>query len=79
MISEQLIESLSGDSMARLRWRVMRALGIAPCSAAARSMTDSECLTYAAHMVLDMRQDRAKTENPAFDMARFAALREAEL
>jgi len=78
MISEKLIESLAADNMARLRWRVLRTLGIAPCSEAARSLTDAECLTCAAHMVLDMMQERGRTENPAFDVTRFTELKEAE-
>ena len=78
MISGKLIESLAADPMARLRWRVLKMLGIAPCSDAARSMTDAECITYAAHIVLDMAEDGETTANPVFSMERFRGLKEAE-
>lgn len=78
MISEKLIEALSSDPMARLRWRVMKNLGITPGSHEARNMTDAECLSYAVHMVLDMSAEQVRNANPAFSMARFRGMKENE-
>lgn len=42
----------------RLRWKVLRALGISPFSAEARAATDDDILKAAAQLVLDARQQR---------------------
>ena len=53
MTTPELMNGLNEDSMGRLRWRVLRAFGVLPCSKEAQRMTDAECLEYALHMALD--------------------------
>ena len=78
---DELLRALSGDSMKRLKWRVMERLNICPASLRGRLLTKRRALEYACHLVLDAGEraapvkPQAKTEeNPGFDMARFRAL-----
>ena len=77
----ELLSTLSGDSVKRLKWRVMERLHICPASLRGRLLTKRKALEYACHLALDAgeRTAPAKTkaasnENPGFDMARFRAL-----
>ena len=78
--AEELLRALEGDSLERLKWRVLALLGVCPLSLRARLMTKREVLRCACHLALDAgtrapeEERRCGSENPNFDMARFAAL-----
>ena len=78
--AEDLLRALEKDSFARLKWRVLALLGVCPLSARARLMTRSRVLRCACHLALDAgtrapeEERRGGSDNPNFDMARFAAL-----
>ena len=78
--AEELLRALEGDSLARLKWRVLALLRICPLSLRARLMTKRQVLRCACHLALDNgaqlsdSERRGADENPDFDMARFAAL-----
>lgn len=72
-MTEQLLNSVAGDAMARLRWKVLQNFGVLPCSKEAQSMTDCDCIEYALNMVLD---GKSGEENPLFDSVRFFAMKE---
>lgn len=78
--AEELLRALEGDSLARLKWRVLALLGVRPLSLRARLMTKREVLRCACHLALDAGahpaegEKRGADQNPNFDMARFAAL-----
>lgn len=78
MNAETFLSALAGDPISRLRWRVLSRFGIPPGCADDRGISDRDCLLAAAHMVLDLRQGERKGAggNPAFDEARFEALKE---
>lgn len=78
MTGTELMQSLAADPVARLRWTVLRRLGIAPFSQQAKAMSDAECLVCAAHMALDASAQGPDSSNPAFDMDRFLSMKEAE-
>ncbi len=50
----------------RLRWKVLRALGISPFSAEARTVGDDDILKAAAQLVLDAREQKAEEISAAF-------------
>ena len=77
MTSEELILSLKDEPMERLRWTVLRAFNVLPCSEEAKSMSDEDCLRFAAHMLVD-RTGGVSHANPNFNMERFMNIREAE-
>ena len=79
--AEELLRALEGDSLERLKWRVLALLGVCPLSLRARLTTKREVLRCACHLALDAgarspetERHGAKNENPNFDMARYAAL-----
>ena len=78
--AEELLRALEGDSLERLKWRVLALLGVCPLSLRARLMTKREVLRCACHLALDAGshptegEQRSANQNPNFDMARFAAL-----
>lgn len=78
--AEDLLRALEKDSFARLKWRVLALLRVCPLSLRARLMTKREVLRCACHLALDAgarspaRKRSGASENPNFDMARFAAL-----
>lgn len=81
MSGEELIEKLTRDPVARLRWRVCREFHILPFSKEAQRMTDRQVVFCGAQMVVDRReQDSARggegAQNGGFDEARFAQLAE---
>ena len=86
MTAEQMLAAAAADSFGRLRWTVLRRLGVCPLSPRARLLTRRGVLRLACQMVLDGRGRAAEEaegvpaegENPHFDDARFRALREAE-
>ena len=78
MTAEQMLAAAAADSFGRLRWTVLRRLGVCPLSPRARLLTRRGVLRLACQMVLDGRGRAAEGENPHFDAARFRALREAE-
>ena len=69
----ELIEQVRRDPMERLRWRVLKSFGVLPCSPLAQSMTDEDCLRYAAHMAADRYAEG--DENPAFDVGRYLSMK----
>lgn len=69
-----LMEELAGDGYARLYYKVLRAFGALPSERRARSLTDGELLFLAANMALD-EAPAAGDVNPAFDEARFMAMK----
>lgn len=78
--AEELLRALEGDSLARLKWRVLALLHVSPLSVRARLMTRRQALRCACHLALDAQarpaegERRGANQNPNFDMARFAAL-----
>lgn len=76
MTGEELINTLSADPMERLRWTVLRAFNVLPCSEAAKQMTDDDCMRFAAHMVID--KNGGTVPNPNFSMEKYMSIREAE-
>ena len=82
MNAAELIKSLEKDPMERLRWLVLRGLGIIPGSRRAREISDWDILRCAAHMVLDNRDISKGTgeqgENGSFDKERFKRLSEGQ-
>lgn len=81
MMTERLLEALAGDARERLRWMVLREFGVLPGSRQAEALTDRELLRCAGHMVLDRRRQERRGgedgDNPAFDTARYEALKGA--
>lgn len=76
MKMEKLLETLEGDAVERLRWKLCRLFGVAPWSRLGQSLTEEQCLELAAHWVLDSREQRGQSpENPGFDMDRFRKLK----
>lgn len=76
MTSEKLINELSADPMERLRWTVLRAFNVLPSSADAKSMSDDDCIRFAAHMLIDRRG--FSMQNPNFSMEKYLSITEAE-
>ena len=76
MTAEKLIAAAAEDSFLRLKWQVLRRLGICPASLRAHLLTKRRVLLLACQMVLDNRASAgsAGEENPNFDMARFKNL-----
>lgn len=75
MTAEELIADVSRDPMEKLRFRVLRAFNVLPCSDEARRMTDEDCLRYAAQLLAD--RNGAGETNPHFDNDRYLRLKEA--
>jgi hypothetical protein len=71
----ELLQKLSRDGGARLKWQVCRTLGIAPGSLTYRLMSRRRVIEYACQMVLDMGAESAQT-GESFDMGRFLRLKE---
>ena len=77
MTAAELISAAEADSYARLKWQVLRRLGICPVSLRAHLLTKRSVLRLACQMVLDggdAQRGTAREENPNFDMARFTCL-----
>jgi len=73
MSLDALLARVARDKRQRLRWRIARLFGVFPGSKAVRRMSDVDCLLCGCNLLLDMGAD---AENPAFDAARFASLKE---
>ena len=72
-----MIEAVRSDSCARLKWRVLRELGICPVSLRAKLLTKRRALRLACQMILDLPAENGgsiRESNPNFDMARFDCL-----
>lgn len=72
-----MIEAVRSDSCARLKWRVLRQLGVSPLSLRARLLTKRRVLRLACQMILDLPAENGgsiRESNPNFDMARFDCL-----
>lgn len=69
MTAEEVLKRVRADDLARLRWHLCRMFRVAPWSRLARSLTNEDCLLFAAHMLLDRRDEATPTaaENPGFD------------
>ena len=76
MTSEKLLTELCADPMERLRWTVLRAFNVLPSSSEAKSMSDDDCIRFAAHMLIDKRGFMA--QNPNFSMEKYRSITEAE-
>ena len=78
MTAQTLIAKAQADHFARLKWRVLCALGICPASVRARLLTKRAVLSMACQLILDSGEAPAagstRAENPNFDMARFQDL-----
>lgn len=74
MTTEELISTVKAEPMERLRWTVLRAFNVLPCSEEAKSMSDDDCIRYAAHLLID----RGISPNPNFSMEKFINSKEAE-
>lgn len=76
MTVDQLLSTANTKPMERLRWTVLKAFGVLPSSAEARTMSDDDCLRFAAHMLLD--RAGGAMPNPNFDMEKYLSIRETE-
>lgn len=56
----------------RLRWLVLKELGITPYSAEGRAIGDCDLLLMAAHMVLDRTEAGFESINPSFSEEKFS-------
>ena len=77
MTAAELIAAAEADSCARLKWQVLRRLGICPTSLRARLLTKRSVLRLACQLVLDggtAARGAVREKNPNFDMARFQCL-----
>lgn len=72
---ERLKNSLKNCPAERLKWRVMRELGVLPTAAAA--MTDRDYIYCGLNLLIDEEEKRSADSvvNPAFDEQRFAAMK----
>ena len=79
----ELEAGLADAPYLRLYWRVLRAFRVLPNERRAQTLTDGELLFCAANLALDEREKRERpdgeAENPAFDEARFQALKEGRI
>lgn len=57
---EQAMDALEQDLPERLKWRVLRAMGVLPAQARAVGMTREDYLNCALHLALDRRQRLAQ-------------------
>ena len=73
MTAPQLLDIVRQDSYARLKWQVLRRLGLCPASLRARLLSRRSVLRLACQMILDdAPSERREWEtNPYFDMAGF--------
>lgn len=76
MTCEELMKNLSADPMERLRWRVLREFKVLPSSNDAKTMSDDDCIRFAAHMLLDKMGEALP--NPNFSMEKYFDIMEAE-
>ncbi|MBE6914318.1 MAG: hypothetical protein E7472_05225 [Ruminococcaceae bacterium] len=76
--AQELLREAQRDAAARLRWQVMRRLGVCPLSLRGRMLSRRGALRIACQMVLDGRAAAGNGAesggNPCFDEARFRAL-----
>lgn len=76
--AQELLCAAERDAAARLRWEVLRRLGVCPLSLRARLLSRRGALRVACQMVLDGRETAGSGAeyggNPCFDEARFRAL-----
>ena len=77
MSGAELLQRAEADAAGRLRWRVLRSLGVCPLSLRGRLLSRRRALALACQLALDAG-DGPAGGNPAFDMARFRALAEEE-
>lgn len=75
---EAMKQALAADAKGRLRWRVLRTLGVAPWEKRAKGLTDQELVRCAVQLLLDREPPRAVfgAVNPAFDDRRFEELKD---
>ena len=74
MSAAELLERTAADAAGRLRWRVMRRLGICPVSLRGRLLGRRRAMRLACQLVLDAGNEPGTAErgsNPNFDMARY--------
>lgn len=81
MTAMEFLAALEKDKLERLKWLVLREFGVLPGSEAARQLSDEDYLRCGAHLLLDLRQSRDRTndeeaKNSAFDAGRFLELSE---
>ena len=78
MNAQELLCAAERDAAARLRWQVLKRLGVCPLSLRARLLSRRGALRVACQMVLDGRAAACigaeNGGNPCFDEARFRAL-----
>ena len=79
MTAEELLDRLEKDSMARLRWLVLKEFGVLPGSKRAGKLSDEDCVICGAHMLLDrLERENAlpgeRGANASFDDGRFRTL-----
>lgn len=78
MNTKSLLEEIQYSSMLRLRWRVLRYMGIAYGTKIEKEISDKDCLIAAANILLDRKIIETKTkdgDNPSFDFNRFMYLK----
>ena len=77
-----LLDVLDGDSMQRLRWRVLREFNILPGSSAALELSDKDIVLAGLNMLLDLGRrpssDSEYMSNPHFSSKQFDAIRKME-
>jgi hypothetical protein len=76
--AEELLAETASDSYGRLRWQVLRRLGICPASLRALLLPRRAVLRFAGQLVLDDGGAVPSEVNPNYDPARFQRLAEGE-
>ena len=73
----RLLDAARRDSLGRLRWVVLRELGVSPLSFGALFLSKRRVLAIALQMVLDLQEiSGGDLENDGFDEGRFRGLLE---
>lgn len=79
MSGEELLSAVEKDPVGRLKWIVLRRLGVSPLSWQARFFSGRRAVICACNMILDRRGalTARKAENGSFDMDKFEEMRRA--
>lgn len=78
MKGEELLSAVEGDKVERLKWIVLRRLGVSPVSWKARLFSGRRAVICACQMILDRRGSSPApgAENSGFDMKKFEEMRQ---
>lgn len=77
MRGEELLSAVEGDKLERLKWIVLRRLGVSPVSWQARLLSGRRAVICACQLLLDLRSSSSApgAGNSGFDMEKFKEMR----